>query len=670
MWYWYNKLKKQLEDQPKRISNNLRKLKETFGRSIEVFVFGFALCVFLAYLLSKIFPQWLQTSYWAFCVGLTSLFFALVTFFQYTGTWSKLVKLFEGTYGIYEYIDRATDFYRDPNVDRVVVHVKRWKEYEPLRDALLKSQAKVIILCGHIDIDENFPGIVWRLFAVDEANIERKERGLPLIQIYHLDRKFGYPGFVLTKRESQEREPDLLVANPKAEEEFYAHSFEKHTEYAATHNDMFDDKIQRVLQRADLRILECLERLTRDSLTALKDEIFKKCRISERPRKEQSKPIGSIGKYVNGLEQKKVIEVTNAGIIEYHDKYLFDHPHQLAGLIFSEDEKQNAISNRRLCRMTVEFSRKCNLRCIYCYADAGEPMSEEVSVTQVKELIKQAKELGAKTISLVGGGEPLLYPHYRTIINYIYTQGLDTVLFTNGTKMNWEIADYLYRKRVSVITKLNSFDRKVQDELNGINGDGNSYDVMMRGIDWLIERGFNRCEPTRMAVESIVCKKNLHEITKLWRWLRNRNNFPYIELVKVQGRGRANKDVLGITRDEAKALFEELLEIDRKWYGRSWVPSPPFPAFKCNLYYYNCYVDCQGNVQPCVGVQQYIGNVKNEKLADILAKPHFDIIRNIKTHLTGKCRTCDINGSCYGCRGHVFNTTGDLFESDDMCWRC
>lgn len=644
--------------------------KKLLCRQAGIFITVFVIVISLTYLLSKLFPSTLPPPYWSIAIGILALCVASTSFIRFTRTWGRIEILFENTYGIFTYIEQAIEFYINVDIQRVVVHIKSWQRYGPLKKSLLGSRAKEIVFCGDIKIGKDLPGIIWRILLVDEANAMRRKQGLSDIKVFHLENGSSYPGFVLTKPSPGKGNAELLVANPSADKEFYAHRFVGYEKYSEMHNTFFDSDIRKHLKVADVQIIECLEKgkFTKYSIDRLVEELLEECKngLTEDIKKDFK---NEIVKYFNRLKNKGMMLEDNEGRIAYRAN---PRPPQLAGLVFSEEQKTKARTKCRLCRITLEFSRKCNLKCIYCYSNGGNKLDNELNINEIKDVINQAKQLGAETISLVGGGEPLEYPGLKEIIDYIYNADLKAVLFTNGTQLYPKEAKYLYSIGVSIIAKLNSFDRKVQSHLNGDVLGSKDLELMSQGIMNLMKAGFNSCTPTRMGVETIVCKENLREIPRIWRWLRDRNVFPYVELVKIQGRAKQNENILKITKGEAKELFEELLDIDKRWYGYDWIPSPPFPGFNCNLYYYNCYIDCTGHVQPCVGVEEHMGNIRNEPLASILAKPDFLKIRNINQHLKGKCGTCERNKSleCYGCRGHVFNTTKDPYGSDDMCWRC
>ena len=47
-------------------------------------------------------------------------------------------------------------------------------------------------------------------------------------------------------------------------------------------------------------------------------------------------------------------------------------PPQLKGLDFSTEEIRRARKENRMLVISIETSNVCNLKCIYCYTDAGK----------------------------------------------------------------------------------------------------------------------------------------------------------------------------------------------------------------------------------------------------------------------------------------------------------
>jgi radical SAM protein with 4Fe4S-binding SPASM domain len=337
-------------------------------------------------------------------------------------------------------------------------------------------------------------------------------------------------------------------------------------------------------------------------------------------------------------------------------------PEQVYGLHFTRGEIEEAVKNNRLLTLDIETSHVCNYQCIYCYASSGKQLSNELSFEQLKDIVLQAKELGVKNISIIGGGEPMLYKNILDLARFIHQQGISQDIFTNGSVMTREIAAELLEMQVQIVVKLNSRNQEVQDNLAGVKGAG---EKILRTLDLLIEMGYNK--NNLLGVESIICKQNIDEIPEMWVWARERNIIPYFEMITFQGRAKLHN--LNVSVERLEKLFKALLKIDEERFGFTWNPHPPIAGLSCNRHFYNLVVTSNGYVTPCVGVEIRLGNVRYQKLADII-KNNVLIknFRDMNKNVHGSCRTCRLNADCYGCRGMAYHLTGDCFASDPLCW--
>jgi len=153
---------------------------------------------------------------------------------------------------------------------------------------------------------------------------------------------------------------------------------------------------------------------------------------------------------------------------------------RVQGLDLDWKEIEGAMRDGRLLTLDLELSRRCNLRCIYCYTNGGEPLDGELGLEEIFNVIDQAINLGAKKVSIVGGGEPLIYPDFFRITDYLNSRNIPTIVFTNGTAISNEMANKLSDHKVSVCVKLNSFNKETQDYLaGGIKG---TYERITNGI--------------------------------------------------------------------------------------------------------------------------------------------------------------------------------------------
>jgi len=88
------------------------------------------------------------------------------------------------------------------------------------------------------------------------------------------------------------------------------------------------------------------------------------------------------------------------------------------------------------------ITRKCNLRCVHCYIDAGEAEANELTTKEALDVVDQMAEVGVPLI-LFTGGEPLVRRDFFEIAQYARDRGIKLVLSTNGTLITPEVAKRL-----------------------------------------------------------------------------------------------------------------------------------------------------------------------------------------------------------------------------------
>ncbi len=337
---------------------------------------------------------------------------------------------------------------------------------------------------------------------------------------------------------------------------------------------------------------------------------------------------------------------------------------RIYGAEFSQEEIAEAVREGRLLSMELEFNKSCNFRCLYCYASDHTVQRDELSREEFFDLITQARELGARKM-IVLGGEPMLYPHIMEMIKFIRGLDMDVELFSNGTNITREMARELYAAGVRVVLKMNTFDEKVQDTLSGRKG---AYTQIHEAFKNLKEAGYPSADRF-MGISTVVCQQNIEELPKMWEWLRDQNIAPYFEMITPQG-GAKEHNMLDVDSRQVEELFKRISKIDRNKYGHHWDPKPPLIGGECLRHRFSCAVNSEGDVQPCVGVTIPIGNVRKQKLRDILKDS--EVVQDLKMYtetIKGPCGECDRLSECYGCRGAAFQMTGDYLASDPLCWK-
>lgn len=94
---------------------------------------------------------------------------------------------------------------------------------------------------------------------------------------------------------------------------------------------------------------------------------------------------------------------------------------------------RQAEDKSRLLPIHLQFlpTNKCNLECSFCSCSERDK-KEEIDFELAKKIIDKCKGLGTKSVTITGGGEPLLYKRFDELIDYFVGKEIKIGLVSNG----------------------------------------------------------------------------------------------------------------------------------------------------------------------------------------------------------------------------------------------
>jgi MoaA/NifB/PqqE/SkfB family radical SAM enzyme len=340
-------------------------------------------------------------------------------------------------------------------------------------------------------------------------------------------------------------------------------------------------------------------------------------------------------------------------------------PPALKYMRFTNAQVERARTGNRLWIIDSHMSNQCNLHCPTCYRDAGKSLAKELTFEECKNILRQAKALGAQTWLITGSGEPFMDPKLLPLIEYARTLRMNVVVFTNNTFITRDLAFHLFDRKVSIVAKLNSFVPDIQDFFVGTPG---AHRNIYQGLQILMDAGFNKTCPSRLGIDSVIVRQNYREIPKIFRFCRDNNIVPYITTELHGGRGVKNAQALDITVNGIKRIFYYLRDVDRMEYGFDWMPHPPIVAGgSCRKIIHQLFVGPTGEIGFCPGLGTSLGNIRKVTLTETLKSELVQKIRHPEKFYQ-PCKICkDKNPSCTG--GCLLSkySAGDLFGTDPQC---
>ncbi|MBU0898753.1 MAG: radical SAM protein [Nanoarchaeota archaeon] len=266
------------------------------------------------------------------------------------------------------------------------------------------------------------------------------------------------------------------------------------------------------------------------------------------------------------------------------------------------------------------MTASCMHDCFHCFTDK---LKKTITLEEIKSVIDQLAEMGAKSIDFLGEGEPTLDKDFFEIIEYTVSRGIQPVIFTDAaTKMrDREFVRKVKKTGASVVPKCDSLWNP--EYQNWVVGDktGKYFEQRNDALKILMEEGFNEIEKdgtTRLGFDMVISKKNMHEVEKTLRFCRENNL--WIVFAFYIPAGRCAKDnfdkSLMLTEEERKELRKTIKHVDEE-YGYVHPIYNNFGTLPC-VEFIQIYGD--GRVSPCPGNETIMGNIKTHTLKELRQK--------------------------------------------------
>ena len=330
-----------------------------------------------------------------------------------------------------------------------------------------------------------------------------------------------------------------------------------------------------------------------------------------------------------------------------------------------------------------ELTRRCNLRCAHCRANAESCVAEtngrgsrspELSFDEAMRVVDDIASF-ARPVLILTGGEPLLCPYLFELIAYAREKGLKPVIGTNATLIDDAVAAKIAAAgipRVSV-----SIDFPTAAEHDRFRGTAGAFDAALKGVRAL------RAAGVEVQVNTTVTRLNRHllgEMHDLAVGLDAQALHPFLlvptgrgaDLADVEMSAGEYEETLRWVCERQKASPLEFKPTDAPQYQRilrqcgTGKSACPFTR-GCLAGTGFAFVGHSGDVQPCGYFDLKLGNVRETPFSQIWREsPVFDDLRHPE-RLKGKCGICEFKAVCGGCRARALAKSGDYLAEEPFC---
>jgi 12,18-didecarboxysiroheme deacetylase len=354
-------------------------------------------------------------------------------------------------------------------------------------------------------------------------------------------------------------------------------------------------------------------------------------------------------------------------------------------LQFSADKKPVMVWN---------VTRRCNLKCVHCYAQADASAApNELTQAEGLALLDDLKTFGVPVV-LFSGGEPLMRPDLFELVSHTVAAGMRAVISTNGTLITQELALRLKDLGLSYVGISLDGIEPTHDRFRGKKG---SFAAAMAGV--------RRCQEVglKVGLRFTLNRANFQEVPAIFD-LVEAYNIPRICFYHLVHTGRGSelldqalshaetRDTVDLICERTQRLFEggqpvEVLTVDNHADGpyiylKLLKENPQRAAEVLELLQMN-----EGNNSGrgigCVSWDGQVhadqfwrhlsfGNVRERPFSVIwtdLSNPLLAQLKDKKRYVTGRCADCRWLGVCGGnFRVRAEALTGNLWAPDPACY--
>lgn len=354
-------------------------------------------------------------------------------------------------------------------------------------------------------------------------------------------------------------------------------------------------------------------------------------------------------------------------------------------LQFSADKRPVVVWN---------VTRRCNLKCIHCYAHAKDKaFKNELSTDEGKALLDDLAQFGAPVI-LFSGGEPFIRKDLPELARYAVERGMRAVVSTNGTLITPERARIFKEIGLSYVGISLDGMEEVNDRFRGVKG---AFQAALKGIRNSQEAGL------KVGLRFTMNRLNAAEIPAIFDLLEDLD-VPRICFYHLVYAGRGSKLVeedlvheetraaVDLIMDRTKDLHDrgkpkEVLTVDNHadgpyLYLRLLKEDPERAKEVLELLKMNegnssgrgigC-VSWDGSVYADQFWRHYsFGNVRERPFSEIWTDTSNSLMKKLKDkkrYVKGRCAQCCWLDICAGnFRVRPEAVTGDLWAADPACY--
>lgn len=317
---------------------------------------------------------------------------------------------------------------------------------------------------------------------------------------------------------------------------------------------------------------------------------------------------------------------------------------------------------------SIEVTARCNLKCVHCYiacdeADLGA-QQRELSAAELRRYLDEITDEGCLCL-LFTGGEPLIRPDFLEMYRYGKRKGLIITLFTNGTLITPEIADFFAEWPArSIEITIYGASEKTYEAVTRVSG---SYTRCMRGIELLLDRGLP------LSLKTMLMTLNKHELSAMKDFAARLGvNFRYDAGLNFRLDGDSGPARFRLSPEEIVALdmadesrMEEIKEFVELFGGP---PRSPHKLYTCGAGLGSFHIDAYARLNVCIMSRDPAYELRDGTFRDGWNDAFPKVFTQKRMQMT-RCQSCVLSALCDQCPGWARMESGDPEQPVDYVCR-
>lgn len=314
--------------------------------------------------------------------------------------------------------------------------------------------------------------------------------------------------------------------------------------------------------------------------------------------------------------------------------------------------------------ITIMLSNRCVTDCVYCYADTKKIYANEITLNQIKNIVKQCKNLEIEDIGLIGG-EIFSYKEWKGVFKCFAENNIQLDLLS--TKKPLCKDDVAFLKEIGVNKLQISLDSANEGVLTKMLGVNKNYkQKISETLGYLQEFGIK----TQIAVTVTNINSDLTGFIELLAFLSNYSNIENVDLGPAfySLYQKSNFESWGVSREEYNSISDYVdlnkdkytfaINVDRSFVDKKYFEcgtgSNDFDGAECSSIRNHFFILPDGKVTICEQLYWHhefiIGDINKNTISEVWNSQKsigFNKLKISDFSEKSNCTSCGIFDNCH-----------------------